>query len=1132
MIRRSICGFLLAFASTALAVESNVALPRYPSVSPDGRSVTFSWRGDLWTVATTGGAARRLTSHPADELFSGYSRDGKRIAFTSTRNGYQNLYVMNTDGTGITHAFNSDRPVVLNGWTRGPGGDDVLVFSSRLSQANMPDTHVYLVPPTGGEPQLLFGAFGYSADVSPDGTRVLFNRGTSGWSRRHYRGSDSREIWMYDRNANTYTRLTTWPGNDGRARWVDNDTFVFTSDRQDNCVNLYRLSLGQKEETAERLTRFTDTDVEDIAVSGDGKTLVFAMWDRLYRMDLSRVQDGPIAIDITADEDTADLKQIRPVDRSVSAVALSPDGKALAVVAYGQVYVRGAEGKGPARRGTDGPARHRDVAWSADGEKLFFVGDADGVEKIYAATVKLARSDVKKQVEQLKPRPAEPASQPAPATQDSDAGAERKPDRRDERKDDKSRWPEALSFEFQTVVDSTDLPAFAPSPSPDGKRLAYRLGAGQLWVLDLATKESRRLVDGWSTAMEWRWSPDSQRIAYVTEDKNNNADVWMIDADGESPAVNISRHPDNDSSPCFSADGKVLAFLSDRVNNESDVYMVYLDKSLETLTPPELEQYYKDAAAAAKKREPVKKASTTRPASQPATRPVSTPEPPDLDDAYLRLRRITSMPGSERSLEIAPAGDKFYFTAQSGAQRSTFVADREGGEPKRLGAGVNIQHISFDGDKLVVIDSGPTAPGGPGGGPTGGGGRAALMKLPAGEIEAMDVSDRLTIDLAAQSRQKFLEAARIIGQAYYDPKMNGLDWPRVTARYAELAGRVTTPDEFDYVANRLLGELNGSHLGINSPDPASPLQQPMGRLGIQRKRLDGNAYEVTEIFENGPAAKGPMRLEVGDVIAAVEGQSIGATDTLESMLQGRVGKETLFTVRRAVAGGEAKEVQLLLTPISFEAEAILFYNHWRNATARKVDQMSGGKLGYIHIRGMDQNSLDVFERDLYAAADGKQGLIIDVRNNGGGWTADRLLASIMYPRHAYTRPRGVPENVTDAYPQDRLFIQRYNLPINMLCNENSFSNAEIIAHAFKTLKRGTLVGQRTAGGVISTGGTALIDGTTVRLPFRGWYLPDGKNMELNGAMPDLLVPQTPESEENDDDAQLKAAVDDLLKRLN
>jgi tricorn protease len=294
--------------------------------------------------------------------------------------------------------------------------------------------------------------------------------------------------------------------------------------------------------------------------------------------------------------------------------------------------------------------------------------------------------------------------------------------------------------------------------------------------------------------------------------------------------------------------------------------------------------------------------------------------------------------------------------------------------------------------------------------------------------------------------------------------------------------------------------------------------------------VEGNAYEVTEIFLNSPADKGPMRLQVGDRILAVEDKPFGATDTLESVLRGRVGRETLFTIRRNV-NDVAKDLRLLITPISADAETGIFYSHWRTQTAAKVAEISGGKLGYIHVRGMDQGSLDTFERDLYAAADGKKGLIIDVRNNGGGWTADRLLGSILYPRHAYTRPRGVPENVTDAYPQDRLFIQRYTLPINMLCNENSFSNAEIISHAFKTLKRGTLVGQQTAGGVISTGGTSLLDGTTIRLPFRGWWTPDGKNMELNGAMPDLLIPQTPESEEQEEDIQLKSAVEDLLKRV-
>ena len=180
---------------------------------------------------------------------------------------------------------------------------------------------------------------------------------------------------------------------------------------------------------------------------------------------------------------------------------------------------------------------------------------------------------------------------------------------------------------------------------------------------------------------------------------------------------------------------------------------------------------------------------------------------------------------------------------------------------------------------------------------------------------------------------------------------------------------------------------------------------------------------------------------------------------------------------------------------------------------------------------MNQPSLDEFERDLYAAAEGKDGLIIDVRNNGGGWTADRLLASIMSPVHAYTVPRGAEGDYRLGYPRDRLFIQRYTLPITMLANEKSFSNAEIVAHAFKTLKRGTLVGETTNGGVISTGGTRLLDGTTVRMPFRGWYLPDGRDMENNGAVPDIRVPQTPEDESRGDDAQLRRAAEELLGRL-
>jgi tricorn protease len=277
-------------------------------------------------------------------------------------------------------------------------------------------------------------------------------------------------------------------------------------------------------------------------------------------------------------------------------------------------------------------------------------------------------------------------------------------------------------------------------------------------------------------------------------------------------------------------------------------------------------------------------------------------------------------------------------------------------------------------------------------------------------------------------------------------------------------------------------------------------------------------------------------LAIGDEIIAIEFERFDRendpTDTISNRLRDRIGDETVVTVRRVDADGEVQELDLLLQPISRGAEMMLVYRDTQLRRAALVDEWSGGRIGYAHIRGMSQPSLDEFERDLFAAADGRDGLIIDVRDNGGGWTTDRLLSSIMVTPHAYTVPRGADPNVTTGYPQDRLFIQRYTMPIDMLCNEKSYSNAEIISHAFKTLGRGTLVGQETHGSVISTGGTSLLDGTSLRLPFRGWYLPDGTDMENHGARPDIVVEQTPEDEAADADAQLKAAVEDLLRRLD
>jgi tricorn protease len=1098
-----------------LADVANVQMPRYPSISPDGSTVVFSYRGDLWRTPLAGGRAERLTVHPLDELLSVFSPDGKQIAFTSERTGGTNIFVMNADGTGVRAVTNTDRVVALSDWTR----DGQLAFSGRIEPEAFNWSRPYSVSLDGGEPSRLFDAYGMTPVVSPDGSKVLFVRGTTSFSRRGYRGSDNRDVWLYDRNAKTFTRLTTWAGGDGKPKWIDDSSFAYVSDRANDRWNIYKYTLGAKEDAVTPVTSLKDADVDDFAVAGAAGKLVYTSWDGLYSVDLKNSETKRVPL--LAEEDIGDTKRLQAVDRSVSDATLSPDGKAVAIVSYGQVYVRSADPKSPARRVSDGVSRCRDVAWSPDSSTLYFVSDASGIEGIYAATVALTRDDVRTPLRELQRHAAhaatqegddEAASQPAsqPATQPTSQPTTRPVV--------ENKWPAALKFKVEPfLVPDDGEPRWSPALSPDGKLIAFRRGRGQLWVMSLRSKQPRMLYDGWSDAMEFTWHPSGRYIAYVGEDTNQNSDIFLVRVDGKMPAVNLTKHPDDDRSPRFSADGRIMAFTSQRIDNESDVWQLNLDPSLDAMSSVELDEYFKNASAARREPRITTRAASAAAASGATTRPASSNprfalDESTLDTAYLRLKRLTSMPGSEGNLQIAPAGDKVYFTGQAGATRATFVLDRDATEPRRLGSSVGIAEIATEGDRLVGVESN----------------RAAAMKLPAGEIEYYDISDRLEIDLRAFNERKFREAARILGREYYDGTMNGLDWKGLTDKYASLIRGTTTGDEFDFVANRMLGELNGSHLGISSPSQTSAVAQPQGRLGIERKRVDAG-YEVTRVFDRGPAFAGLMQLRAGDVITAIEGKPIGKTDTLESLLTGQVGREVLVTVTRAVDGAP-RELNLLLVPISAEAEGALAYDDWRNRTAKKVAELSGGALGYIHIRGMDQGSLDVFERDLFAAADGKKGLIVDVRNNGGGSTTDLVLASIMVRKHAYTIPRGAPKN-EDAYPQDRLFIQRYTLPMNALCNERSFSNAEIFSHAFKTLQRGTLVGVPTAGGVISTGGTTLLDGTTVRLPGRGWYLPDGTNMERHGAEPDLLVPQTPESETAGDDVQLKAAVEDLMKRV-
>jgi tricorn protease len=330
----------------------------------------------------------------------------------------------------------------------------------------------------------------------------------------------------------------------------------------------------------------------------------------------------------------------------------------------------------------------------------------------------------------------------------------------------------------------------------------------------------------------------------------------------------------------------------------------------------------------------------------------------------------------------------------------------------------------------------------------------------------------------------------------------------------------------------MLGELNASHMGYYPPGTrgrGGRTGDATGWIGATfDPEAEGPGILVREVLPDSPAARADVALEPGERLLAVNGRSVEPGTNIFDLFVDTVDQRTQLRVLDE--NGSARSV--VLEPTSYWGQRQLRYEEWVRERRRLVDEWSGDRLGYIHIQGMSIPSFEEFERMLYAAADGKDGLLIDVRSNGGGWTTDYLMAVLMVRRHAYTVPRGADASIR-AYPQSRLPLAAWTRPAVALCNEDSYSNAEIFSHAFKSLERGPLVGSPTFGAVISTGGMQTLDGALVRLPGRGWYVADsGINMENNGAVPDVIVWQPPaEDHAKDRDTQLRRAVEVLLEDL-
>lgn len=1083
-------GIFLDRCAAQSAVQP-IQLARDPDLSADGKRMVFSWRGDIWLANTRGGVARQLTTSSSRESYPKFSNDDRTVAFVSDRSGSSQVYIMPVGGGTAKQLTFHTEGYQIEQFT--PDGQQLLVKATRDHFWRKGQRFFRIDLKTRPFEDLVFDAYGDHGRISPDGKRMLFTReGVRGF-RKQYQGTQAAQIWMYEFASGKFTKLCDNGTGARYPLWHPDGKQFYYVGQQDGTFNLYLREIGSGKE--KQLTTFDDDSVLMPTISGDGSTIVFRNLFDFYRLETATGRVVRIKLVYRGEEKPDPLKRVTLT--SATEVSFSKDGLEVAFVAGGDVWVMDTVLKEP-RQVTRTPEEERDVVFSHDGKTIFFASDREGQSDIYAAG----------------------------------------------RADEKKYWWQNDEFKLKRLTNDPEK-EYSLKLSPDGKTLAFVRLRGDLWLMDADGKNQRKIVDAWLEP-EYDWSPDSQWLVYSLSDNNFNRDIWIKKVDGKSAPVNLSQHPDNEGNPVWSPDGKMIAFTGRRLGDETDVYFVYLARQDDETTTRDrklkeaLEKMKKARAQKSGGGSADKPGSTGKPGSASSSNPGQASSPPsnsktasttskesksaaktknatpavriDLDGIADRIRRVSLPDTRESNLFWSADSKKLAFSATVNGKSGIYTISPPETSAKFFSS-ASIASPRWVGSQIRGLVSGKPA-----------------VVSATGSTTSYSFSAPSMIDQRAHYRVAFDMCWREMRDTFYDENLNHKNWSAIRRKYARAAENAVDSSMFGDVVNLMLGELNGSHLGFFSgfrrstgrSSGSTSWTEQTAHFGLRfEPGFKGPGLKVRDVIHRSPASLKKSEIRIGETVMAINDVAVDPAMELTSVLNGRLDQP----YRLRVKSRDGKERTVEIFPISFGQARSLMYDHWVRQNQQAVAKASGNRLGYLHIQGMNMSSFYRFERELFSIAHGKDGIIIDVRENGGGSTTDHLLTILTQPVHAITVPRGGGR----GYPHDRKVYATWNKPIVVLCNQNSFSNAEIFSHAIKQLKRGKLVGVQTAGGVISTGGTSILDVGFLRKPFRGWYLLDGQDMELNGAMPHFQIWPHPGDLPKGKDIQLDKAIDVLQK---
>lgn len=1043
---------------------------RQPALSPDGKTLAFVYDGDIWSVPGTGGEARRLTITADNDGDPVFSPDGKHLAFRSRRYGSDDVFIMPAQGGPATRLTFSDSAESPCCWLPDSSG---IIFMAALRDSAR---DLWVVRTDAGEPwPITGGGFGTHeawASISPTGKQIVYvDRAGDPMRTRGYTGTANGDLWLCDFDGVTtsnHRQLTSNRSHDSWPVFADADTIVYSSCAQGarTSSRVARLAaVNTKGEEVKGWGGEANLDPREISING-GK-IAFATGNyggwRLHVSDFGKRPPVRVTmpdIKINSDVRTADIKSTRL--STASEFQVSPDGKKIAFVAGGDLFVMPTEEGGVPRQLTDTPDREKDVQWKSDSRTL-----------VFTRRNALEFFDVAENSPILLNRvpPVAAASRPLYLAGDKLLCVANESTIQE--------WVENPTIRVEGYFHGANLGSGkAFEVSPDGKWILYsqpnEIYDWQLWVAHTETGEKRQLARLFGGCSSFSFTRDGKRVVLANDEVDDNYDIWVIDL--QKPPVE---------------------FKEDK-----------LDKL-----------FKKDDKPAGEKpaEKPAEEDAEPKPAPTRSTTPRKPPETKiEFDGIEKRVRRVTSLEGNEFSPVCLDDGKTFYFTANVQGQSNIWKLTLD---PER---GPDLKQVTQSRTRKSDLRLSPD--------------EKSLWFLDAGVITSLNLASQKTTTYSFSVEQRrdrkalrnaaFDEAAWVMGGYFYDSGHHGIDWQRTAERYRSALDATSTGDEFGAVVNELLGELSSSHQGFGAQDERSDgFSESTGVLGV---RLDPAAlsrgqYLITEVIKGGPldVAEGPA---AGIKLVGVNGRALGAGNTLAQALTGTIGRKTVLHLHDKFTMDGARE--FAVKPISRGQESRLYYERWVDWQRAMVHRLSDGRLGYVHIRGMDVPSLQDFIHQLGDDIVGKEGVVIDVRFNGGGHTAVDVLEILIKKPWLIRQSRGLHQVSENAYRSITL-----EKPSILMINQDSFSNAEILAEGFRKLKIGSIVGVDTAGGVIGTGSYTLIDGSSLRLPGTGAYAVDGENLEQNGRKPDIFVDNNINDLEKGIDKQTELTVKTLMDQL-